>query len=350
MAADTSSYLDCSTSKSIIVRIKRKRLQDPVGSLWVEVSARPAKRPELDLSSLSLHDGEGPMSRDTTVETRSTKLLFRHLETITSFGAEETSRVETLLKNAGDEKGFRKWKERRQVSTRKKDYHGAHLTTARMTHEALAKAARFEQVWRSRNDPPKDDIMSEFFHLYDVVQVDAEVNVADKHQSERQAKREAELADNQLLHNYLPLLRDFLPTAATQLESELPSQSTKEDEYVYDVYALEEGADGSEADNADYPMVHLIDGEDCGWGSSDSQFDSEDSNDENNPRNDYPEEEDSDFEIESDAEEGTSESDSEIGDEELLAKDDGSEECIDISDEYEEYYRENDYDSADENE
>jgi len=55
------------------------------------------------------------------------------------------------------------------------------LAAAKDQHEALAKRARFEQVWKSRRDPAKapaegaeNDPMSELFHLYDVVRVDEE--------------------------------------------------------------------------------------------------------------------------------------------------------------------------------
>jgi len=55
------------------------------------------------------------------------------------------------------------------------------LAAAKDQHEALAKKARFEQVWKSRKDPAKASAegaenapMSELFELYDVVRVDEE--------------------------------------------------------------------------------------------------------------------------------------------------------------------------------
>lgn len=306
--AQAQPQASSASAKSLVVRIKRKRLLPPIESLWLEVSERPAKRPELEISSLCLNDVEH-QNPCKMVEARSKRLLFHHLETVKTLGAEDTSRVESLLMEARDGKMASTYKDRRKSS---------------LKSNALAQTARFEQVWKRCKGANKDDSMSELFHLYDVVRLDVEADIAEKHRRQEQENREAELAENHLLRNYLPLLKEYLPTAAAKLESDVPLQPAEEDEYVYDVYAPEEDANGDET-NEYYPMVHVIDDEDLRWGeSSELEFDSEDSNDENNPLNDYPEEEDSGSEIKSDAED--TESDSDIQHEEQFSVMDGSDE------------------------
>ncbi|KAJ7534105.1 hypothetical protein O6H91_13G079900 [Diphasiastrum complanatum] len=130
--------------------------------------------------------------------------------------------------------------------------------------------------------------MQEFFHLYDVVRVDMESAVQRLSEVE-QAEREAE---NQLLRNYMPLLREYLPSAAAELDLQpSPPPAIDTDDFVYDVYALEQDS-GEHEDFDEYPTVHVIEESNYNWREPrDPDYDSEDSNDENNPINDYPEEE-----------------------------------------------------------
>ncbi|KAI5057082.1 hypothetical protein GOP47_0027097 [Adiantum capillus-veneris] len=267
------------TSKPLIVRIKRKRLQLPIESLWLEVSDRPTKRLEAELRSFSLNnsDIQGP---DEAAECKSSRLLFHHVDTVTSFGREETKRVNALLREFHDEpiKGkHRIWP---------KSKHGKLSTSkSREKHQEIARKARFEQVWRSRKRVTKQDNLSELFHLYDIVRVDLEADILDKQERE---------AENRLLQDFLPLFKEYLPSVAAEVESSTAScMNELEDEYVYDVYALGDKSNGGDMDTSDYPMIQVIDDDDFMWGvSPESQYDSEDSNDENNPLNDYPEEED----------------------------------------------------------
>lgn len=282
-------------ARPMMVRIKRKRLQPPIEALWLEVSERPSKRLEAELLAFSLNDSD-TTSSDKAVESKPSMLLFHHVDTVTSFGSEETTRVDSLLRkfhNDSDKDRHRSWV---------KSKHGKPLTTSREKHQELASKARFEQVWRSRKGATKQDNLSELFHLYDIVRVDLDANLLEKHE------REAELAENRLLQDFLPLFKEYLPSVAAEVESSTTTSFVvkEQDDYVYDVYALREGAVGGEAerDILDYPMIQVIDDEQSGWGSSEeSEYDSEDSNAENNPINDYPEEDGSEQSLDAETDE-----------------------------------------------
>jgi hypothetical protein len=118
---------------------------------------------------------------DTTIPS---KVLFRRLETVSPSNKTEASLFESLLQKVNERKhAYEKRKDqqesRAKSKVQKKQEHL--LAAAKDRHEALAKRARFEQVWKSRRDVAKastedaeSDPMRELFHLYDVVRVDEE--------------------------------------------------------------------------------------------------------------------------------------------------------------------------------
>jgi hypothetical protein len=272
-----------------VVRVKRKREQAPIENLWLEVSDPPRKRHEPDISSLTLSPAQPPANTEASV---SSKVLFRRLETVSPSDKTEASLYETVLQKVNERKhAYEKRKDQRENQKSKVQEH-LHAA-ARDQHEALAKRARFEQVWKSRRDPAKAAAESELFQLYDVVRVDEESpDVLAKRET---ARKEAEAAQAALLRDYLPLLRDCLPEAAADLEQDLATTAPVEaDDYVYDVYAVDEGfGDQEGGEEAFYPTVQIIDDEHFDMGGDvESEYDSQDSNDENNPLNDYPDEDD----------------------------------------------------------
>ncbi|KAJ7534093.1 hypothetical protein O6H91_13G079400 [Diphasiastrum complanatum] len=285
---DAHVFGDASTSgghnKPTIVRIKRKRLNEPIDNLWLEVS-HPSKRQEVFLSNLTLNNMDSTGATQLAIQKR----LFRRVETLTLSSLKDVSVSQLLMKVVGEVS--LKQKDHREVLKRHKDKQDKLLATARKQHEEGARTARFEQIWRSRRvaeDKREADLMQEFFHLYDVVRVDMESAVQRLSEVE-QAEREAE---NQLLRNYMPLLREYLPSAAAELDLQpSPPPAIDTDDFVYDVYALEQDS-GEHEDFDEYPTVHVIEESNYNWREPrDPDYDSEDSNDENNPINDYPEEE-----------------------------------------------------------
>ncbi|CAK9209269.1 unnamed protein product [Sphagnum troendelagicum] len=287
-AADGGT-LQQQAEKPRLVRVKRAREQAPIDTLWLEVSERPSKRHEPDIGTLTLSSKEPHLSL--AIEDVSKKLLFRRVETISPSGEKGVPLYESLLVIPP-----------RPPRHSEKQEHL--LAAAKEQHGAVAKAARFEQVWRSRRggervaaDDAHMDGMHDFFHLYDLVRIDVEAEAAKKAASQEQAKREAAMAENSFMASYLPLLHECLPEVAADVEaqiaSSLDSLRTKED-YVYDVYAMEDTNEPEvDEEDEDYPTVQILETEGYDWREpNDSDYDSEDSNAENNPLHDYPEEED----------------------------------------------------------
>eukprot|EP01018_Ginkgo_biloba_P033805 Gb_01743 [translate_table: standard] len=285
--ASSSSIIQQNDGKQVVVRVKRKRQQAPIDALWLEINDRPLKRQEMGLTGLSLSDS-------TSLETKNSKrLLFHHVETVGPLD-EEKGLIESILKARQDRKLESRPQERREGFKKLKDKQDKLRASARQQHESVVKSARFEQVWKSRKgfaEMSNDKAMHELYHLYDVVRVDVEEDMAKKASRRERAKSEAASKEGQLLCNYLPLMREFLPSAAAEFEAELCSfQTTEQDDYVYDVYTLGEGGNLAEDVAASFPLVQVED--EFYYGDPvESDVDSEDSNDENNPLNDYPEEE-----------------------------------------------------------
>ncbi|KAJ0979259.1 hypothetical protein J5N97_014733 [Dioscorea zingiberensis] len=97
------------------------------------------------------------------------------------------------------------------------------------------------------------------------------------------------IKDNAILHSYLPLLREFLPTAAEEIESDV---SSFQENYVYDLYAVDDHANENEEDSfTSYPLVHVDDEDEYYDGPPQCEYETDDSNAEDNPLNEYPDEE-----------------------------------------------------------
>ncbi|CAK9265044.1 unnamed protein product [Sphagnum jensenii] len=297
MASADGGTLQQQAEKPRLVRVKRAREQAPIDTLWLEVSERPSKRHEPDIGTLTLSSKEPHLSL--AIEDVSKKLLFRRVETISPSGEKGVPLYESLLviPPPPDTK-----------ACMQQETHEIPLLIVLCNLweilQAVAKAARFEQVWRSRRggervaaDDAHMDGMHDFFHLYDLVRIDVEAEAAKKAASQEQAKREAAMAENSFMASYLPLLHECLPEVAADVEaqiaSSLDSLHTKED-YVYDVYAMEDTNEPEvDEEDEDYPTVQILETEGYDWREpNDSDYDSEDSNAENNPLHDYPEEED----------------------------------------------------------
>ncbi|PIN09234.1 hypothetical protein CDL12_18176 [Handroanthus impetiginosus] len=146
--------------------------------------------------------------------------------------------------------------------------------------------------------------------LYDVVRVDVE-----EHEVEVQTEKDTELDDCRMMAQYLPLLREVLPTAAIEVENDIHDCMSKQapsDGYVYDFYAVKEDANVMEADFAgQIPLVQVDEDDDYYDGPDYSDYETDDSNAENNPLNDYPDEETCEDEAEVTSKSSEEESESE---------------------------------------
>ncbi|KAI5679788.1 hypothetical protein M9H77_01015 [Catharanthus roseus] len=170
------------------------------------------------------------------------------------------------------------------------------LVKARQSQEILSKNARFEQIWRSRRENiVHDEAVGEMCQLYNVVRVDV-----DEKSNDVRKDRFPELdGDCKMMAEYLPLLREVLPSAAAEVEADILDHMSGAslDSYVYDYYAVNDDMDNGEENAAShFPLVQVEEDDDYYDGPDDCEYESDDSNAENNPLNDYPDEESSDLE------------------------------------------------------
>ncbi|CAN8315346.1 unnamed protein product [Cochlearia groenlandica] len=272
--------------KPVIVRVKRKVGQSPLDAFWLEINGRPLKKPFLDdLSKLSISDSKEKE------DVKPKKVLVQHLETV----AESESTIDIIhsfFEPGGNEQSFGKGKfEKRRFAFKKDNRKEQRLSKAVQQQQKAAQNARFEQIWRSRKGN-KEDIHDRELHercsFYDVIRVDAEEKPDNAHEH-------TSLEDQRMLASFLPLLRENIPTAAEEIEADIRSSHTKEyvyEEYVYDYYAVNQDMDISEDDSSNhhFPLVKVEEEEEFCDGPDESDYDSDDSNAEAHPRNDYPEE------------------------------------------------------------
>ncbi|XP_068648805.1 RNA-directed DNA methylation 4 [Aristolochia californica] len=274
--------------KPVVVRVKRKLTQAPLDALWLEINERPLKRALLDFENLSVSESAG------NVDLKTKKVLVHHVETVISPEATKDALQLFVEPHLSDGNGFKKKiEERKHMFKQHNQKQGLLRSTARQKHEEHVKSARFEQIWKSRNrnkEAMYDDFINDFCSLYDVVRVDVEEEEAST--SLQNYVNSTLDEDDAILCNYLPLIREYLPTAAAEIEADVIARSSKQDGYVYDLYTVSKALDSPGGDDLTmYPVVQ-VDVEDnyCCDGTVHSEFETDDSNAEDNPINDYPDE------------------------------------------------------------
>ncbi|XP_074268896.1 RNA-directed DNA methylation 4-like isoform X2 [Silene latifolia] len=286
--------------KPVIVRVKRKLRQSPLEALWIEINERPMKRPLLDFQKLSITSSSS--SSPPLEEPKVKRVLVQHIETVgRSEDAIEfvNSYVEGSPEVDGDSKFTASSKQRRRTLL-SQNIHNRHLSKAKQQHEELAKSARFEQIWKRRthdNESVHTEALDEVCRVYDVVRVDMEETSTTQEKLDEISEE-----DQKALGKFTPLLRECIPTAAEEIESDFSCQASKQgsiDGYVYDLYAVKEKVDELEV-SYPFPLVQLDDDDQYYEGPDNSDYETDDSNAENNPYNDYPEEESSESEEKTD--------------------------------------------------
>ncbi|KAK9290814.1 hypothetical protein L1049_008992 [Liquidambar formosana] len=86
-----------------------------------------------------------------------------------------------------------------------------------------AKNARFEQIRRRRKGREEviyDELLREFCHIYDIVHVDIEET-----SNEMEVQENISLEDKELLSGFLSLIKEHIPSAAAEIESEFCASS-----------------------------------------------------------------------------------------------------------------------------
>ncbi|XAR60798.1 hypothetical protein NMG60_11034313 [Bertholletia excelsa] len=259
----------------------------PLEAFWLEINERPLKRPLLDFEKLSISDSSGKAKGLT-----SKKVFVQHVETVSSSEATVDILQSILPKSVeGCETNVKN--EERRYTSRTETKQNQLLIKAKKKQEALAKSARFEQIWRSRKGKKEgmhDNVLHEMCHVYDVIRVDAGERTNEQHNQE-----DTDLEDHRIMSSYLPLLREFIPSAAAEIESDIHDYISKQasrDEYVFDLYAVSNDHGMTEEDPANpFPLVKVDEDDEFYDGPMTSDGESDDSNAEDNPLNDYPDEE-----------------------------------------------------------
>ncbi|XP_062203159.1 RNA-directed DNA methylation 4-like isoform X1 [Phragmites australis] len=286
-AGEASTSEPAAKEKPIVVRVKRKPSQTRPDAFWLEINERPVKKAMLDLSSLSISEpSSSAAGAKASEEPRVRKILVQHIETVHHSEAVEDVLHSLLLadSNTQEIKSKRKeWNDRIKQDKKQDQLRSA----ARQQHEDLGRNARFAQIWRSRKGEKNevDESLREICHLYDAAQVDPD---EEKHPAE---PRIISFEEGAVLCNFLPLIREYLPSAAEEIESDIISLASSEDSEVYDIYTVKEVDDTNMDDTsaASFPLLQVADDEDECY-DDDYPYDTDDSNAEDNPVFDYPEE------------------------------------------------------------
>lgn len=283
VAASTSAAE--AREKPVVVRVKRKPSQARPDAFWLEINERPMKKAMLDFSSLSISQPSSSTAQ-ASEEPRVKKLLIQHVETVHHSGAVEDV-LHSLLSDVSAKEiksKTKEWNERMKKDNKQDQLRSA----ARQRHENLGRNARFAQIWKSRkgDNNETDETLREMCHLYDAVQVDSD---GEKHSAEPEM---TSFEENAILCNFLPLIREHLPSAAEEIESDIISLAHSEDSDVYDIYTVKEvdDADMEETSAASYPLLQVDDEDGECYNDDEYPYDTDDSNAEDNPLYDYPEE------------------------------------------------------------
>ncbi|XP_010510384.1 PREDICTED: RNA-directed DNA methylation 4-like [Camelina sativa] len=285
--------------KPVIVRVKRKVGQSLLDAFWLEINESPLKRPTLDLSKLSISNSGSSVVEDVKPK----KVLVQHLETVTD-SKTTVDIIHSFFESDLNEKSCSRGNfEERRIAFKKDNRKEQLLNKAVQQQQIAAETARFQQIWRSRKGNKEG--IPDRCHFFDVIRVDTE-------ERRDNALEFTSLEDQKMLANFLPLLRECIPTAAEEIEADIHSSHTEE--YVYDYYAVNEDMDIISEDSYknQFPLVIVEDEEDFCDGPDESDYDSDDSNAEYHPRNDYAKEISEDEEEEEEkSEEASDESDEE---------------------------------------
>ncbi|XP_057512409.1 RNA-directed DNA methylation 4 isoform X1 [Actinidia eriantha] len=283
-----SSSSPSKDDKPVIVRVKRKAYHSPLEAFWLEINERPLKRQLLGLEKLSISDTPQQVKG-----LKPKKVFVQHVETISS--SEDTIDVlQSFVPNSVDGHESKAKNDERRHTFKTENKQDKLLVKAKQKQEVLSKNARFEQIWRSRKgkkEEKHDQALRKMCQVYDVVRVDVEETMKEVHEQDS----DTDLEDHRIMSTYLPLLREFIPSAAAEIESDIHnymSQRGSKDDYVYDLYAVKDDINVTEEDASNpFPLVQVNDDDEFYAGPVVSNSESDDSNAEDNPLNDYPDEE-----------------------------------------------------------
>ena len=314
---------DAADAPLAVVRVKRKRGEAPAEALLVEggacagADAGPSKRKKVvelasALDAVGISGGgreAGPPAHEAAEAPRpaTTRRTFRRVETVpcTAAPANAEAVLAAAQRAAAEASRFGGGKRKAEGEARDEPDAAAAVgpSSQKRGRKLLYKQVRAQRV---RLGGPQDT--SSGAALYDLE--------VDRSEAEAAAAAAKAMEEN-ILCNYMPMVREYIDAAGiTPRQEDGGGDEGCDDEYVYDVYCVatppalggdDAGAGGvpsrgtgDEANGEeDIAIVTLEPLPEERWGEEySSEYDSDDSNAENHPDNDYPEEEDSDLDDE----------------------------------------------------
>ncbi|KAD6119906.1 hypothetical protein E3N88_11177 [Mikania micrantha] len=273
--AASSSVAPLKDDKPVIVRVKRKTYQSPLEAFWLEINERPAKRPLVDFEKLSINDSVSKVE-----ELKPKKFFVQHVDTVSSsdVAVDILQSFVASKPNSADAPDSKAKIEDQRRSNKTDNKQKQLLVKAKEAQELLAKNARFKQIWKRRkgtDTAASDDVLHDMCRLYDVERVDAG-ETSELHEQEDEE-------DQRLVNSFLPLLKEFIPSAAEEIESDINHRIIKQaskDDYVYDLYVVKDDKFSmiEEHTSSPFPFVQVDDNDDFYDGPDNSDYETDDSN------------------------------------------------------------------------
>jgi len=194
-----------------VVRIKRKRSEQPVDSLLLEL---PSSKKTLLNSFKSLSTQE----KEPTAESDSGPKLFCLVGTVTSH--DTPARLKDKINEA---------QQKRKLMLRPKSSTEQVQEVHREKHKIQNKEARAKEIKLLREGSKQDEGFSALFHLVDLVKADDSVKP-----KVTPVQSKNKVGDEEITCNYMPMVREYLTSQAES--GNVPIDKDDDDDYVYDVY------------------------------------------------------------------------------------------------------------------
>ncbi|URE21465.1 hypothetical protein MUK42_12498 [Musa troglodytarum] len=301
-ASATPSTSNPVSEKPVVVRVKRKSFQSRLDAFWLEINGRPLKRQLLDFANLSISDAD---TGKVLEEFGTKKLLVQHLETVRA-SEDIKDMLQCYLHDSSYSKELKRMPEERGSIFKPDKKQDQLRSVALKKHERLLRNCYrilLEMLDMNKYGRAEGDVQMQqkrVYVKYVVCMTLFELTLSMKLMKGCISPMEScvhecsfiSVDDGAILCNYLPLIKEYLPETAVEIESGI--RESREDNYVYDLYTVGDGLVTTTGDTTKYPLVQVNDDDDGFYeGPMESDCETDDSNAECNPRNDYPDEESS---------------------------------------------------------
>ncbi|XP_050209494.1 RNA-directed DNA methylation 4-like isoform X4 [Mercurialis annua] len=280
------AFISEETSKPVVVRVKRKSSHSKLDAFWLEINERPLKRRVPDFDKLSLDDNYS--CHEQVIESKAKRVLVHHIETV---GSSQTTLdvVQSFMSHINQ-----KFKNRNRLSK-----------GTRYWHKMLVLNKYGGDVEEANQHWMINCMACAIFMMWFVFMMRKDLMLCKRRKLCRWRIREFLIDICLYLETVyqVPLQRLNLIFTLICLSKAMSLcldqlqilKQTCTDDYVYDYYTVKDGMDIGKEDAAisSFPVLQVEeedDGDFYNGPDHDSEYDSEDSNVEAHPQNDYPDE------------------------------------------------------------